>query len=537
MLFLFLVLNAFISLQVNAAEWKTIIESNDEFTSTILPILIINTDNNKTIVDEPKTNAYMGIIFNGNGRLNKISDQHNHYSNQIGIELRGNSTQGFPKKPYTFETRDSLGQNLNVSLFGWPAENDWILRASYLDHTFIRNGLANCMSRKNGWWASRTQLVELVLNGEYQGIYVFMEKIKPDKGRVDIATLNPDEITEPEIGGGYIWEITGFQTNIGESRNLKFPKIEEAAPEQIAYLQQCDNEFRKAMSSKSFADSLVGYHAWINVPSFINELIVQEAMRNSDAYGWSGYFHKNKEEKINAGPVWDFDQSAGNSSYPDNGVVQGWMFSHPSTNNTPFFWPKLMSDPAFNYAVRHRWETLRQGAFHTDSLFAYIDSIAGLLAEPQEREFSKWKVLGTNTWRETSGYQQRNTYQKEVDYLKYFLSQRWEWMDKQLSQYENPYPEVVSAPTLLADDNLRVYPNPAKDHITIRFDQSELTIHQVSIYNNLGGQVQLLNNFHSSEMVSNYQINLAPQLKPGTYIYRIETTNNQVFFGRFIKIE
>ncbi len=92
------------------------------------------------------------------------------------------------------------------------------------------------------------------------------------------------------------------------------------------------------MVSQNFKDETSGYHAWIDVESFVAELMVQEAMRNSDAYGWSGYFHKDLGSKINAGPVWDFDQSAGNSSYPDNGVVEGWLFSHSGTSNTPFFW-------------------------------------------------------------------------------------------------------------------------------------------------------------------------------------------------------
>ena len=92
----------------------------------------------------------------------------------------------------------------------------------------------------------------------------------------------------------------------------------------------------------------------------------------------------------------------------------------------------------FSYKVRHRWETLREGPYRTDKLMAYIDSIASMLSIPQLREFEKWPVLGVNIWRETSGYEQRTSYQDEVDYLKDFLVQRWTWMDNELAIYENP---------------------------------------------------------------------------------------------------
>ena len=86
------------------------------------------------------------------------------------------------------------------------------------------------MSRQLEQWASRCRLVELVLNGNYQGIYILMEKIKRDKNRLDIATLNPDEITYPDITGGYIFEITGFANDFGNSRELKYPDIDDVAP-------------------------------------------------------------------------------------------------------------------------------------------------------------------------------------------------------------------------------------------------------------------------------------------------------------------
>ena len=85
-------------------------------TSSNLPIIVIDTYE-QVIPDEPKISAHMGIIFNGSGEINYITDSFSHYDGDIGIEIRGHSSQHyFPKKQYGLETRDSEGENLTISL-------------------------------------------------------------------------------------------------------------------------------------------------------------------------------------------------------------------------------------------------------------------------------------------------------------------------------------------------------------------------------------------------------------------------------------
>lgn len=123
--------------------------------SSNLPLVVINT-NGKTIIDASKITATMKIISNGAGQLNKPSDLGNIYIGYVGIEIRGAWSSTLPQKPYGFETRDASGANLNVSLFGMPPENDWILLANYNDKTFMRNTLAYDLFRKMGHYAPRT---------------------------------------------------------------------------------------------------------------------------------------------------------------------------------------------------------------------------------------------------------------------------------------------------------------------------------------------------------------------------------------------
>ncbi len=435
--------------------------------SSNLPIVVIET-NGATIIEDTKINAHMGIIYNDNGDTNYSDGEYNHYDGTIGIEIRGNSTADFDKKPYNIETRDSVGDNLNVKLLGMHKENDWVLRASYIDHTFARNSLADHLARETGFWAAETRHVEVILDGEYQGIYVLMEKIKRDDHRVDIAELDSSDISGNDVTGGYIWEVTGFGYNFGERRKIKYPKYDDIMPEQLSYIRTTDDAFRAkmAMNSSIYSDPDTGYVKHIWAESFMSEIIVQETMRNGDAYGWSAYFHKDKDELINAGPVWDFDQSSGNSTYPDDGVLSGWMFQHEKKSSTPAFWPLLYKDPFFYYSLCKEWNDLRQQAFSNDNILAYVDSIATLLSEAQKREFSKWPVLGKNIYRETTGYQDRDTYKKEVDYLKDWLTQRLTWIDDQLSGYSIPdgYPEITVATGI---NELSAYLDDEKSYINL----------------------------------------------------------------------
>lgn len=372
----------------------------------------------------------MGIIYNGPGIINHISDPYNEYHGSVGIERRGNSTQSFPKRPYLFETRDSLGNNLDVSLLGMPSDNDWILLASYIDRTFIRDPLAHYLSSQTGCWSSRSKFCELIVNNEYLGIYVLTEKIKRTKNRLNINKLTPAEISGEDITGGYIYEVTGFGGDFGNNRKLHYPKIDEIAQAQLEYIANYEDSYRVVMNLPAFNDTVNGYYKWIDANSFIDEILVQEVMRNSDAYGWSSYFHKDKNKKLFAGPVWDFDQSSGNSTYLEGGKTDGWIFDYGI--DQPFFWKKLFYEPEFKSNLQLRWKDLRQNKFSTENIISFIDSCANYLNEAQVRNFEKWPILGVFIWRETSGYKNRNTYQKEIDYLKTYMINRLEWMDDQL---------------------------------------------------------------------------------------------------------
>ena len=104
-----------------------------------MPLLIITTTDTEEIFDEPRVPAHLGIIDNGSGQTNSINDPFSDYDGLISIEIRGASSQMFPKKNYSFETQLEDGTNNNVELLGMPVENDWILHGPFSDKSLLRN--------------------------------------------------------------------------------------------------------------------------------------------------------------------------------------------------------------------------------------------------------------------------------------------------------------------------------------------------------------------------------------------------------------
>lgn len=504
-----------------------------DFTSSNLPIIVIDT-NGQTIVHEPKIPARMRIIYNGASNRNSLNDPFNEYEGWIGIEYRGNASfRVSDKKPFTIETRNEDGSNRNVEILGLPKENDYVLRAVYIDKTLMRDALAYYMCRNMGRWAPRTRHVEVVLNGSYEGVYVLEEKIKPDKNRLDIAKMNPADISGEALTGGYIWCTNRrwgdeehndllFDENEsdGNPRFLKYPKPDDVMPEQLAYISQLEQEFCDVMAGPNYNVPLIGYDKYIDLPSFIDEIILQEVTSNSDAYSYSGYFHKDRSKKISAGPAWDFDQALCNSTHNDGSRYDEWIIQKRDGARPPF-WDRLFADDRIREKLKTRWNSLRQDALRTDRIIAFIDSVANYLAEAQEHNFERWPILGVPVWRSLPGAEERDTYQKEVDYMKAWLLEHLDWMDEQL--YQEPSAVNEQPGQTISEFKLYSnYPNPFNPTTKIKYSLPENGFVSLKVFNTLGQEIAVLVNQHKN--AGEYVVVFgASNLGSGIYVYRIQT--------------
>jgi hypothetical protein len=370
--------------------------------SSNLPIIVIDTSG-RAIPNEPKIVARMGVINNGSAR-NSTANAFNEYDGEISIEIRGTSSQQFPKKSYALETQDELGQNYNVPLLGMPKENDWILYAPYSDKSLMRNVLAFRLAREMGRYAPRTQFCELVLNGDYQGVYVLMEKIKIDRNRVDIARLRPEDTQGDALTGGYIiqldWgdERSGWASHIagkpwGEQHfYYHHPQQSDLVSAQQEYIKDLFTDFENALAGPDYMDPETGYYQYVDLDSFVDYFIGVEIGRNCDGYRISTFLYKDRDSRggrLSMGPLWDFNLAYGNQEEGGFGSPVGWSYEWESgLDPIVFWWDRLLSDPEFESQLQSRWRSCEK-----------------MNCAPRESSLTliRWPYTLTNHRREISG--------------------------------------------------------------------------------------------------------------------------------------
>ena len=419
------------------------------FTTSNLPIVVINT-NGQLIMDDPRIVCDMGVIDNGFGNINSINDPFNDYNGKISIEYRGSSSQSFPKKSYSFETQLQNGNNNNVSLLGLPVENDWILYAPYSDKSLMRNFLIYNLSIEMGNYAPRTVYCELIVNGDYKGVYVLMEKIKRDNDRVDIAKLDSNDNYGDSLTGGYILKIDKFTANsstnsywqsnyqsVGGNPMLiqyHYPEFSDITTHQINYIKAYVDSFENVLSSTNFADAVNGYRKYIDYNSFIDLYILNEFSRNIDGYRLSTFMYKDRNKnggKLKMGPIWDYNLAFGNAYYCDGWNTQGWQRDGNCADlgSSPFWFERLLDDSLYLNNLNCRWNLLRKNSLNTDTIFSFIDSMVMYLNNSQTRNFQRWPILGSTIW---PNYYVGGNYQDEINFLKNWIFDRIIWIDNNI---------------------------------------------------------------------------------------------------------
>ncbi|MHC5061130.1 MAG: CotH kinase family protein, partial [Planctomycetota bacterium] len=439
-----------------------------------------------------------------------------------GMHIHGNSTEGYEKKQYRFETWDekvtdpaekSRYKDTNVSLLGFPAESDWIIHGPFSDKTLMRNYQMFSWSRQIGRYAVRCRFVEVFLdfdnetdpgNGriewdtgagwsetDYRGVYVFMEKIKQDNDRVDIAKLEPSDNSEPKITGGYIlkkdWGGDGFETSTyNDWLMYEDPRFEELSFNQRVWLRDYFNEFEAALAGPSFDDPCSGYANYIDVGSFVDHHILVEFAKNVDGFLLSTFLHKDRGGKINMGPIWDYNGSLGGADYTSNWDPVGWLYEVDDEVTCPdeiccvinscwryrlseggcpdggvddlpnhYGWyERLFEDPEFLLAYADNWFRHREKEFKTDKMLGDIDNNVALLTtniagvgpnNAIDRNYTRWDVLEDELW--PNYYDNCNasgaTYLDYVNWMKNWIDARLVWMDLEIdTSYGDAPPDI-----------------------------------------------------------------------------------------------
>ena len=409
------------------------------YTEGNLPLMIINTNGQK-IPDEPRIVADMGLIYNGEGVMNHIDDPWNEYSGNISIELRGESSIEFAKKSFSIELQNADGSNNNTSLLGLPEENDFVLNGPFSDQTLLKNVLTYELFRRTGRWAPRTKFIEVILNGDYEGIYVLTEKLKRDENRVDIDKLTSEDVAAPEMTGGYIlrrdkknkladeewWESPVVQPYHQRIWYEYYdPEYDELTQDQASYIRDWMQDFDEAMSGSGFTDPENGYRPFIKTRSFIDLMFINEISKGIDNYLFSTYFYKENDAdggQLVAGPPWDYNLGYGNLNYGDGWNAKesyGWCYPQ---GGRVYWFERLMEDDHYVNKTYCRWTEHRDSVFSDENVMSLIDSCIYYLGDAVDRNFARFPTLGNYVWPAIEPYPE--TYAGEIDKLKTWLLAR-----------------------------------------------------------------------------------------------------------------
>jgi hypothetical protein len=381
---------------------------------------------------------------------------------------RGSSTLHSPKGSWTFEAWDEFFHDKHVPLLGMPPDADWVMYApNEFDLALIHNPLAYQLSRDIGRPAPRTRFVEVLLKddrgpsgpinlpnfsaaGDYNGIYVFTEKIKIGEHRVNIDTAaagQEDDEKGAAVTGGYLWKIDrpgpGELGFVGAGRTIRYVDPDERAMQSPAreaqrqYLEDYFRDFGLALKGADFRDPERGYRKYIDIDSWIDHHILNLVMFNVDALHFSAYFHKPRNGRITMGPLWDFDRAMGSTDGRDFNPTQ---FGRNAPDwSTDFFkhawWKRLFTDPDFWQAWIDRYQELREGPLRVEHIMEVAERMFDELREAEPRERIRWRRYPRSGVQSQDGYTfdfGRREYDSELRFKRQWFSDRLSFIDGNL---------------------------------------------------------------------------------------------------------
>ena len=443
--------------------------SSVKINQTNLPIVFIDTrhgDVSPNIIHKDYViPARMKIISNEDG-INygdtlAHPDQTVDYDGWISIRYRGNTSfSASEKKPYairTLETDDVEGKKRKAAIMGMPKDNKWVMLAPYNDRSMIRDVMMFQLARPYFDYVPRAKHCEMVLDGIYYGVFVMCEK--PSQGKHRLNLDDPGDSGD-ELTGGYHLEIDrddekyffrskhilkdkngrAYTYNNRTVFQYKFPDYEDMTDTQRKYIQNQINLMDKSLESADFANPETGYRKYLDPISFIDQQLSQEVSGNIDGYRLSTNIYKQRDSQnpLIRTTLWDFNLGFGNAMQMHGTDTDYWVYENtyiPSNDyKVPFWWSRMMEDPAYVVQLKQRWTEYRQGAYSDKRLYATIDSLVNLLQDggALDRNNTAYTMFGGKYVWPVPNVETVNTYDKEIAHIKEWLKARIAWLDEQL---------------------------------------------------------------------------------------------------------
>ena len=376
--------------------------------SGTLPVLYIDTENQKPIVSkEVYLNATYRLDPMGTEGIEALGSKSDPLPMQI--RGRGHSSWKGPKKPYKIK----LGKK--TAIMGMPKNKHWALLKP-TESTIAGLRLGELMGMV---WTPSTRPVEVVLNGDYVGLYFLTETIRIDENRVNIFEQQDKETTPDLIKGGWLVEVDNYrdecQITIPEN-NLWNLTLRYHSPEDLSnvQLQWLTNEF-KAVNAAIYSSDKTStkWEEYIDMESMARFFILQEVMDNPDGFHGSFYLHKDLAENAKwvAGPIWDLScYNREKTDYTFRMKVHYCI--------TPHWIGEIIKYDNFCKKVKSVWEEVYPEKL--SEIYSYIDETVLPLDKAWKNDYARWNEDPS----QTAGLR--------ADRIKTYLRSNMEWFDSHL---------------------------------------------------------------------------------------------------------
>lgn len=410
-----------------------------------LPILeIVIAEDALPLPEQEPIPALMRVFDRPGG--NRLTDMPRALLPFVSARHRGASSMHahFRQHSIRLKIRDEKQKPSRFDLCGFPPDDDFVLIATYMDRSLIRDRMAYELAAPLIPFTPKAKYVEVFVRNArarldeatYSGIYLAMEQIEAGPHRVAVGPLEIAATREGLDGGGWLLQSDRFFTNrpsfwIGdESFTIVAPGSRDLMPEALDLIQADFGRFHQLMRQDPMNDRLFDL---LEMDSFIHMMLLQEVVKNIDAFRYSTFFHRSAGGRLVAGPPWDFNLAMGNArdiTSPEGFILQRQPYSK-----------ELLRNPGIFRLYQERWRELRRpgGAFSDERILDLVDAIVAEVGPAASHHYGRYQELRLphRQFIFTATYHV-DSFEKNVRVVRDFLLRRAHWMDGALAAMKGP---------------------------------------------------------------------------------------------------
>ena len=402
---------------------------------TNLPTLSVHVQDNIMPVNRGEDfESQSVLIYDGGTRIQEYP---------ILFRVRGNYSATHENKAFRMKYNDGKSHHvMRGSANESPTKcRKWVLINSYRDKTLMRNPVAWAMSKRAEMqWTPWSQVVDLLVNGDYHGTYTLADAVSVDPNRISITEMTEDDIDEENITGGYYVEVDNnatrepyyFWSSHGNPITVHDPDEDIIQPEQFNYIQNTWNAMEDIVFGPNYTDPETGMRSVLDMETFLRHILTSEFNGNTDMLCQVFLYKERGDDHFYVGPVWDADLALENdqTTYPANERMD-WTYKVRDTGNWTEFVGRVLSDPSAFAQLQEMWAMLRQkGAFEPEEVAADVDSLRDEVRASANLNFIRWPYL---TQYISLNPDIPGSWELEVDRVRDFVRDRVAWMDEMLS--------------------------------------------------------------------------------------------------------